>query len=83
MISSYTVPFLLSTVGIGMQGNSIGIACGEKSKTSFLYLYRIHAIFYVSCILHSKMPYGAFLKELLFFNVSGNSIRFDRIILVV
>jgi hypothetical protein len=72
-----TAPFLLGTVGTGTQGYPIGNACVERSKTGFLSFHRIHAIFRVSCILHSKVPYGAFLKAPLFFKASGSPIQFD------
>ena len=77
IMSSCTAPFLLGTVGTGMQGNPIGSAYVEKNKIGFLSFYRIHAIFRVSCILQSKVSYGAFLKVPLFLKTSSNLIQFD------
>jgi hypothetical protein len=81
-MSSHTAPLLLSTVGTGTQGNPMGSACVERSKTGFLSFNRTHAIFRISCNLHFKIPYGAFLKAPLFFKASGNPIWFDLTVLV-
>lgn len=77
IMSSRTAPFFLGTVGIGTQGNPMGSTCVERSKIGFLSFHRTHVIFRVSCILHSKVLCGAFLKAPLFFKASGNPIRFD------
>jgi hypothetical protein len=49
----------------------MGIACVERRRMGFLSFYTTEAMRRDSCILHSKVPYGAFLKVVVFLNAKG------------
>jgi hypothetical protein len=62
------VPFLLGTIGTGIQGKPMEIGCVERSKMGFLSFHTTAAIRRDWRILHSKVLCSALLKATTFPN---------------